>query len=393
MEILFWTSACLVAYVYAGYPVLLAAWAWLAPRPPRKGSFPDGAWPAISIVVAARNEAPRLRGRIDNLLSLEYDGTREVIVVSDGSTDATADALGGLPSAVRLIEIPASGKASALNAGVAAAAGDIVIFADARQRFDAGALRALVSNFADPAVGGVTGELILDCESGRADSTIGDGVGVYWKYEKWLRRKESLVRSTLGATGAIYALRRMLWRPLPEETLLDDVLAPMRAVLDGWRIVFEEDAVAFDRATTDAAAEARRKRRTLAGNYQILAQEPRLLIPIVNPVWLQYVSHKVGRLLVPWALLGALVASAALAFSAWIYLLAFLAQATLYGLAAVGASLERHDTLSRAARAQTVDASAVTGRGHGSGARAGAFRRLTAARPGRNGRQLLRRES
>ena len=136
-------------------------------------------------------------------------------------------------------------------------------------------------------------------------STIGDGVGAYWKYEKWLRRHERAIRSTLGATGAIYALRRSLWQPLPAETLLDDVLAPMRAVLSGWRVVFEEEATAEDRTAPDAAAEARRKRRTLAGNYQILAQEPRLLAPFANPVWLQYLSHKVGRLLVPWALLGA----------------------------------------------------------------------------------------
>jgi cellulose synthase/poly-beta-1,6-N-acetylglucosamine synthase-like glycosyltransferase len=244
---------------------------------------------------------------------------------------------------VRLIQVPRGGKPLALNAGVAAATGDILIFADARQQFAPGTLTALAANFADAAVGGVTGELILDCETGTADSTIGEGVGVYWKYEKWLRRKESLVRSTLGATGAIYALRRSLWQPLPAETLLDDVLAPMRAVLAGWRIVFEEEAIAYDRTAPDAAAEARRKRRTLAGNYQILGQEPRLLVPFVNPVWLQYVSHKVGRLLVPWALLGTLIASAALATTAVVYALAFAAQAVFYGLALIGAWLNTHD--------------------------------------------------
>jgi cellulose synthase/poly-beta-1,6-N-acetylglucosamine synthase-like glycosyltransferase len=200
-----------------------------------------------------------------------------------------------------------------------------------------------VSNLTDPRVGGATGELVLDCEQGAASSTVGEGVGAYWKYEKWLRRKESLVWSTLGATGCIYALRRELWRPLPADTLLDDVLAPMRAVLDGWRIVFDERAVAYDRAAPDAAAEARRKRRTLAGNYQILAQEPRLLLPFVNPVFLQYASHKVGRLLVPWALVALLAASAALAGDGWVYAGAFAAQVAFYGLAAVGAWLEARD--------------------------------------------------
>jgi biofilm PGA synthesis N-glycosyltransferase PgaC len=238
---------------------------------------------------------------------------------------------------IRLIEIPAGGKPLALNAGVAAAAGEILVFADARQRFSDATLTALAANFADPGVGGATGELVLDCESGSSTSTIGDGVGAYWKYEKWLRRHEGLIWSTLGATGAIYALRRSLWQPLPAGTLLDDVLAPMRAVLSGWRIVFEEEATAEDRTAADAAAEARRKRRTLAGNYQILAQEPRLLVPLANPVWLQYVSHKVGRLVVPWALIALFATSAALAATHWIYAAAFVAQALFYGLAAAGA--------------------------------------------------------
>lgn len=343
MEVLFWVSTFVIAYVYAGYPLLLAAWARLVPKPPKKAPFADGSWPSLSIIVAARNEAARLPARIENLLSLDYPGRREIIVVSDGSTDGTAAAIAACAGDVRFIEVPSGGKPRALNAGAGAATGDILVFADARQQFERRALVALASNFADPQVGGATGELVLDCESGSASSTIGEGVGAYWKYEKWLRRQEGLIRSTLGATGAIYALRRRLWAPLPDDTLLDDVLAPMRAVLAGWRIVFEQEAVAFDRAAPDAAAEARRKRRTLAGNYQILAQEPRLLVPIVNPVWLQYMSHKVGRLLVPWALVAAFVTSAALASHAWIYTLAFAAQSAFYGLAIVGACLDARD--------------------------------------------------
>jgi cellulose synthase/poly-beta-1,6-N-acetylglucosamine synthase-like glycosyltransferase len=343
MEIVFWTSAFVIAYVYAGYPLLLEAWARLQPRPARKRAFADGRWPAISIIVAARNEAARLPGRVRNLIALEYDGPREIIVVSDGSTDDTARALAPYAGHVRLIEVPAGGKPLALNAGVAAAAGEILVFADARQRFAPDALTALISNFVDPSVGGATGELILDCEAGNAASTVGDGVGAYWRYEKWLRRNEGLVQSTLGATGAIYALRRALWQALPAETLLDDVLAPMRAVLGGWRVVFDEQAIAFDRTAPDAAAEARRKRRTLAGNYQILAQEPRLLLPFANPVWLQYMSHKVGRLLVPWALLALFVASAALASTAWFYAAVLAGQGLFYALASVGGWLDTRD--------------------------------------------------
>ncbi|MEN3339127.1 MAG: hypothetical protein V7647_2803 [Acidobacteriota bacterium] len=345
----FWASVSVIVYVYLGYPLLLAAWARLASRPVRKAPGVSSGWPSISIVVAARNEAARLPARIANLLALNYPAPREIIIVSDGSTDGTRDTVrefvagaGAAAATVRVVEVPAGGKPLALNAGVAAASGEIVVFADARQRFSPDALLELVANFADPKVGGVTGELILDCESapGNGGSSIGDGVGLYWTYEKWLRRKESAVWSTLGATGAIYALRRRLWRPLPPETLLDDVLAPMRAVLDGYRIVFEERALAFDKAAPDAEAEKRRKTRTLAGNYQVLGQDPRLLVPVLNPVWLQYLSHKVGRLVVPWALLLAFVTNAVLAPSSWFYAAALTVQVGFYGLAAVGAWAE-----------------------------------------------------
>jgi biofilm PGA synthesis N-glycosyltransferase PgaC len=342
MRTLFWISVAAIGYVYAGYPLLLAAWARLVRRHVRRPAI-DAVdhWPAVSVIIAARNEAGRLPARIRNLLDIPYPGPRQVIVVSDGSTDGTSDAARTAGADIDVVELPASGKPQALNAGVARARGEILVFADARQQFARHALMELVANFTDPTVGGVTGELIIDAERGVTASTVGDGVGLYWKYEKWLRRNESHVWSTLGATGAIYAMRRELWHPLPSETLLDDVLAPMRAVLDGWRVVFEERAQAFDRAAMDAAAESRRKVRTLAGNYQILAQEPRLLVPFVNPVWLQYVSHKVGRLIVPWALAAALVASVVLAFDSWWFTAALAAQGVFYGLALFGAWLER----------------------------------------------------
>jgi cellulose synthase/poly-beta-1,6-N-acetylglucosamine synthase-like glycosyltransferase len=340
METLFWASVFLVAYVYAGYPLLLALWSRIAGRPPRAALAGTCPCPTVSVVIAARNEAQRLVSRIHNLLALTYPEPIEIIIVSDGSTDDTRAAVMPFADRVRFIEVPRGGKPRALNVGVAAARGEVIVFADARQRFAPDALLALASNFADPDVGVVTGELMLDCELGDVPgSTVAEGVGLYWKYEKWMRRHESRVWSTLGATGAIYAMRRSLWRPLPPETLLDDVLAPMRVVLGGKRVVFEERARAFDRVA-DAAAESRRKTRTLAGNYQILALEPRLLIPFVNPVWLQYVSHKLGRLIVPWALLTTLVSSAALASRSWLYALALLVQLCFYGLAIVGGLME-----------------------------------------------------
>jgi cellulose synthase/poly-beta-1,6-N-acetylglucosamine synthase-like glycosyltransferase len=350
METVFWTSVLIVTYVYVGYPLLLAVWSAAAGRPARKqhASGRDG-WPAVSVIVAVHNEAHRLPARLSNLLEQDYPHPLDIVVVSDGSSDEPARAMARFAGRVRLIQLPRSGKPAALNAGVQAARGEILVFADARQRFAANAISELVANLSDPAVGGVSGELVLDCEDGGgAGSSMAEGVGLYWKYEKWLRRHESRVGSTLGATGAIYAMRRALWRELPEATLLDDVLAPMRIVLAGRRVVFDERARAFDRVAPDGASEARRKTRTLAGNYQILVLEPRLLLPFVNPVWFQYVSHKLGRLLVPWALVAALVASAVLASASWFYLLALILQLGFYGLAALGGWMER-------ARVRTVD--------------------------------------
>jgi len=386
MRELFWGSALFIAYVYVGYGVLLAIWA--RARKARRtrarrrnvghaspaadlqlrSNASDCDLPPVSIIIAARNEARRLPARIDNLFALDYPADRrQVIVVSDGSSDDTASAVARFGDRVRLVEIPPAGKAVALNAGAKCALGEVLVFADARQTFADDALRRLVAPLADPGVGGVSGELILGAETHagrrsrpqrrreiddertgqerrtqdrRLASTVGEGVGFYWKYEKLLRRLETEVGSMLGATGAIYALRRSLWRPLPPGTILDDVLAPMRAVLAGYRMVFEPAARAFDYTSRDAVAESRRKVRTLAGNVQILWFEPRLLVPVLNPVWLQYASHKIGRLLVPYALMALFASSIVLSGTSPIYAFALFAQVAFYLHGGYGAWLE-----------------------------------------------------
>jgi biofilm PGA synthesis N-glycosyltransferase PgaC len=359
MVLMFWISAGFIVYVYFGYPALLAMWARIWPQP--KLACPAGGeLPTVSIVVAARNEGRHLAARIENLLHLHYPATRrQIIVVSDGSTDDTLAVLRQYRLSVDAIAINASGKAVALNAGVACARNQLLVFTDARQRFADDALVELTRPFADSRVGAVSGELLLD-----GHSTIGAGVGMYWRFEKWIRRLESNVGSTIGATGAIYAMRRSLWRPLPAGTILDDVLAPMRCVLAGYRTVFNGQAQAFDRIAPDAEAEGRRKRRTLAGNYQILGLEPALVAPWRNPVWTQYVSHKVGRLLVPYALVTLMTASTALADRSFVYAAALVVQCSFYLLAGYGAWL---DFKSRRDRPQPVKApSALRRSWHGS---------------------------
>jgi cellulose synthase/poly-beta-1,6-N-acetylglucosamine synthase-like glycosyltransferase len=357
MELVFWCSVGLIAYVYAGYPAVLGLWAACTRRPrfDADAEAQAATLPAVTVIVAARNEAHRLPARIENLLASDYPADRlQIIIASDGSTDHTAEVVRPYLDRVELLMLPPRGKADALNAAVQQARHAILVFADARQRFAPDAIRRLVRHFARLSTGAVSGELVLDCERGAAASTVGDGVGAYWRYEKWLRRRESRVGSTLGVTGAIYAMRRALWQPLPPDTILDDVLGPMRIVLRRYRVVFDHTARAFDEAAKDAAAETRRKVRTLAGNFQLLASEPRLLVPVVNPVWFQFLSHKVGRLVVPYALLSALLSSAWLAPSSALYAAALAAQAAFYGLAAYGAVLERRSRLRSVAGTEVV---------------------------------------
>jgi poly-beta-1,6-N-acetyl-D-glucosamine synthase len=381
MEVVFWASVIFVAYVYVGYPALLALWVRLrgsaasarqtgsgslSPAEPAAGSSAASVTqrqgedradlPGVSVIIAARNEARRLPARIDDLLASDYPVDRlEIIVASDGSTDDTAAVLMPYRQRITLLLLPPTGKAGALNAAVMHASQPILVFADARQRFAPDAIRHLVSHFTDGQIGAVSGELVLDCEQpGDAESrsTIGDGVGAYWKYEKWLRRHEALVASTVGVTGAIYAMRRWLWQPLPTDAILDDVMGPMRLVQRGYRVIFEPNAQAFDRAAGDAPTELRRKVRTLAGNFQLLRYEPRLAVPGLNPVWLQFVSHKIGRLFVPYALIAILVSSAFLVTTGVLYAAALGAQLLFYGLAVYGAILDHRGRVTPTAAAE-----------------------------------------
>jgi poly-beta-1,6-N-acetyl-D-glucosamine synthase len=349
----FWSSCAGVAYVYVGYPLLLRLWSRTSPRPSHSAA--GGSLPRVSVVIAARNEADALGARIENLLALDYPpDRRQIVIVSDGSTDLTPAVLARYAPAIEAVDVPQGGKARALNAGVAQARHDILVFADARQRFAEDALMELVAPFDDPEIGVVSGALLL--VGGESRSTIAEGIGLYWNYEKAIRRDESAVHSTLGATGAIYAIRRSSWTPLPPDTILDDVLTPMRVVLGGFRSVFNGRARAFDQPSTDARAESRRKVRTLAGNFQLLWLEPRLLMPWRNPVWLQFVSHKIGRLLVPYALVVMLATSALLAPQHPFYAAAFAAQCALYVLAFYGAWLDgRHQASPIPGPGQAVD--------------------------------------
>src|SRR6267143_3042833 len=306
----FWISVILIGYGHVGYPVLMSAWAVLRPRRAHGG----GHDPAVSVLVVVHNEAARIEGRIGNLLALDYPKDRlEIVVGSDGSTDDTAARAWSFEkSGVRVLAFHRRrGKTAVLNDLVPRCRGEIVVLADARQQFAADALEALVWPFADPKVGAVGGELILALNP--AATPVGRGIGVYWRLEKSIRLSESLVDSTVGATGAIYAIRRDLFDPIPDDTILDDVLIPMRIARLGYRVVLEPAARAYDRPAAAAREEFVRKVRTIAGNFQMFARERWMLNPLRNRLWLQTVSHKGLRLLGPLLLTTALVTNVLLA--------------------------------------------------------------------------------
>ena len=327
MELVFLVSALVVSYAYVLYPVIVVAWSRLFHRRVEKRyrQIP------VSVVIAARNEEKNISARIENLLAQEYPrDLLQIIIVTDGCSDRTAE-LARLHAGPGLQVLECAtpvGKATALNIGVAAATRDIVVFADARQSFSPNAIAELVSVFHDAAVGAVSGELIL--VQGAEIGEVHEGVGLYWQYEKLIRRSESAIASVVGATGSIYAVRRELYVPLAPNTLLDDFLVPMRIVLAGYRVVFLRAARAFDFSSATTSREFSRKVRTLAGNFQAVAMEPRLLDPRANPVLFQFVSHKLLRLVVPYFCLIAWVSSAMI--DKPVYRALFVAQTLFYAI-------------------------------------------------------------
>ena len=328
MRLLFWLCLGLIAYTYFGYALCLWLYVKLHNRPVSKSPI----HPSVSILIAARNEEANLPAKLQNLRRLNYPSEQlQIIVASDGSTDRTAEILrdqAGHVSAVILDQ--SNGKGYALNEAVKRATGDLLVLLDARQIVDPNAISELAACFADPEVGAVSGELLLEDDSGQPS---GSALGIYWKIEKIVRKLESATGSVVGVTGAIYAIRRELYTEIPHGTLLDDVFVPMNVARTGKRVIFQPTAIARDRVFVETSREFSRKVRTLTGNYQLLQLAPWLLSP-ANPLLLRFISHKLLRLAVPLLLLIMLLASALA--GAPFYRVAFWLQIAFYALAFFG---------------------------------------------------------
>ena len=302
---IFLLSAALALYILAGYPLLLLLWKRMAARPVARR---DGHLPTVTAVIPVYNGERFLLDKLNSLLALDYPPERlDIVVISDGSTDRTSEIARSFSSTrVRLLELPRGGKCAGLNAGIDVATGEILLLTDARQVIDPDGVKYLMANFADPAVGAVSGQLKIR----RGDTSEEADIGLYWRFETWIRNSLSAVDSMFGATGPFYALRRELAVPVPVDTLLDDMYLPLAAFRRGYRLVVDLRAVAWDYPTS-LETEMNRKVRTLAGNYQLLVRYPWLL-GWGNRMWLHFMSYKFGRLLLPFLLAAMLGASLAM---------------------------------------------------------------------------------
>ncbi len=343
MVILFWVCVGLILWVYAGYPLLL----WLlqrllAPRAAQRRAIE----PNVTLIVSAYNEAEVIRAKIANSLALDYPRDMlEVLVISDCSADGTDDIVREYEGrGVRLLRMnERGGKTLGLNAGVPAAQGEIIIFSDANAMYHPQVVRNIVRNFADPQVGCVTGESRYNL-GGATDST--ESENLYWRYELALKKMESRIGSLVGGDGAIYAIRKSLYRPL-QAADLSDFVNPMQISLQGYRNVYEPEAVSFENGADTFEQEFRRKVRIVARAWRGLLRVRAVLNPFRFGFFtVQVLSHKLLRWLIPVFMLGALLANFFLLHAPF-YLFTGLVQALFYVLAGIGLLQSRREEVAR----------------------------------------------
>lgn len=338
----FWLSVAVCGYIYFGYPLLLWIVSVLRPRPVAEGDVT----PKATFVIAAYNEEKNIAGKIENTLSLDYPGDRiEVLVVSNGSTDATNEIVRGCSDPrVTLIALPSPGKIAALNEGARVASGEILVFSDADFLLERDALRIMARKFADPAVGGVCGARKTSVT--REGDATGEGEGLYGRWDRWQKIRESRIGSVFAADGLLYAIRRELFVPVGDTSQADDIAISVPVVLQGKRLLFEPAAAAWERATVVAGQEFRRKIR-------VTHHSVRALLNLGSNLFthgfysLELLSHKLVRHFIPFFMIAVLIANIPLVFRAPVYMITMLGQLFVYALA-IGGALFRDSAVGRA---------------------------------------------
>ena len=295
----FWISLIFIIYTYLLYPVIILI---LSKLKRKKVSMNNGQHnlPSITTIIVVYNEENQILEKLQNCRELDYPkDLLSVCFVSDGSTDRTNEILREQDDILFIEDSVNHGKPSQINKAVHFSESEIIVFSDVRQMYNRDALRKLVRNFNDPNVGAVSGELTFQTPQNHT----GKSIGLYWRYEKIIRKAESAINSTMGVTGAIYAIRREHFSSIPDDTILDDIEIPLNAFKKGYRVIFEPEAIAYDIATSEIKTEFSRKVRTLAGNFQLFRRNNWLLDPIKNRIFFQTISHKLFRLFIPYALI------------------------------------------------------------------------------------------
>jgi cellulose synthase/poly-beta-1,6-N-acetylglucosamine synthase-like glycosyltransferase len=329
----FWFSIAVIIYVYAGFAMLAAIVAKLRNRQVKKKPIT----PKISLIIPAYNEEASIAGKLENILSLDYPPeVLEIIVASDGSSDATDSIVACYENlGVRLLSYPRRGKIFAMNDAVQQATGEILIFSDATSLLEKQTLRQLVSNFADSEVGGVSGRMVYSRQTERDSS--GQGENLYWSYAVWLKQMKSLTGSIVSASGALHAVRRKLYQPPTDTATTDDFAISTAVVEQGYRLVFESEALAYEEPAPAAASEFGRKVRMMNRGLRGVILRRRLLNPFRYGFYsVSLISQKLLRRLVPFFLAILFISSFLLSTQALLYFAAFAAQALFYASAIVG---------------------------------------------------------
>ncbi len=344
VEIAFWLAAGLAVYVYAGYPVLL----WLVrllggSRPVARAEQT----PSVTLIVSAYNEAAVIRDKLVNSTQLDYPAEQlEILVVSDASDDGTDEIVQNFGDPrVKLLRMPErGGKTVGLNAAVKAARGEIIVFSDANAMYFKDAIRKMVRNFADPKVGAVVGEsTYADADGGAQQSE-----SLYWKYETGIKRLETQVGSTVGGDGAIYAIRRALYRDMRPDAL-SDFVNPMQIVMSGYRCVYEPEARSVEEAGDGFDVEFRRKVRIVNRAWRATWTLPALMNPFRFGFFaIELISHKVLRWLMPLFMVATFVLNLLLLDAAAIYHWTLGLQVAMYVLALGGYLARGRSSIPRA---------------------------------------------
>ncbi len=329
--LIFWIAVLVPFYAYIGYPLVLLLLRLVIRHDVRKAPIQ----PSISLLIPAYNEDDVIARKIENSLALDYPANLlEIVVASDGSKDRTAETAQKLAdgSRVRVLAFTENrGKIATLNASVPQLRGEIVVFSDAPAMLFPNSVRLLIENFADPAVGAVSG-LYKIVKADEVD--VGKSEDLYWKYETFLKIQESQIASTLGGHGHLHAIRKDLYPYPPPGTINDDYIIPVSVLAKGYRAVYEPAAVVYEEAHEMTGFG--RRIRIMAGNIQQMREIKGLLHPLRPLALFFFLSHKVSRLVVPFAMLVALIANLFLLGSSF-YFAVFCAQLVFYLLAALGA--------------------------------------------------------